>query len=107
MALDLGGKVHFLSTFWMSRPHIVVDVFLCITLVTCVYVCVLGLDSMLTLWRTCWTSGGSFERGSSENPAFSTEETTSKTSAGSDGSSATSSLSTIHLLLTFSTQKML
>lgn len=62
---------------------------------------------MLTLWQTCSTSGGSSERGSSENPAFSTEETTSKTSAGSDGSSATSSLWTIHLLLTFSTQKML
>lgn len=68
---------------------------------------VLGLPSMLTLWQTCSTSGGSLERGSSENPAFSTEGTMSKTSAGSDGSSATSSLSTIRLLLTFSTPKML
>lgn len=42
----------------------------------------LGLVSMLTPWQTCWTSGGCFALGSSGNHAFSTEEITSKTSAG-------------------------
>lgn len=50
-----------------------------------------GSISMLTLWQTCWTSGGCFAPGSSGNPVFSTEETTSKTSAGWAESSVKSS----------------
>lgn len=47
--------------------------------------------SMPTQWPTCWTSGGCSAPGSSGNPAFSTGETTSKTSADWAGSSAKSS----------------
>lgn len=50
-----------------------------------------GTFSMLTLWQICWTSGGYFAPGSSGNPVFSTEETTSKTSADWAGSSVKSS----------------
>lgn len=71
------------------------------------FVCLIGLDSMQTLWQTCWTSGVCSEHDFFENPAFFTEETMSKTSAGWDESSATSSLLTIHPPLTFSTQRML
>lgn len=52
-----------------------------------VFVC---LFSTPTLWRTCWTSGGCSAPGSSGNRVFSTEETTSKTSAGWAESSAKS-----------------
>lgn len=65
------------------------------------------LGSTQILWQTCWTSGGCSERDSSENPAFFTEGTMLKTSADWDENSATSSLLTIHLPLTFSTQKTL